>query len=76
MRPLPETLVWECPWCGLETPQPEEHLRRAHGVPIEKLMAWKDELEKRRKGFERLLLMAAEMGEHRVCPMCGCGGHR
>lgn len=61
-------MTWECRYCGLETPDPVEHLRRVHGTTIEQVMADLDRQEKQEHGMALLLLL---MGEIHVCPTCG-----
>lgn len=50
-------LTWDCPYCGLATPEPASHLRRAHHLSIEELMARRESQERREREFERLLML-------------------
>ncbi len=59
---LTPELLWTCPYCGLDTPVPDLHLPRAHGLQIETVMARLDALEKERQDAARLLLMSQELG--------------
>lgn len=65
---LPPNLTWTCPYDGLETTKPEEHLQ-AHGLTIETVVEHLEALENARKDLARLLMMDQELPE--VCPMCG-----
>lgn len=62
------TLVWECPLCGLETPEPEIHVR-VHGMTIDQIVNMQMEEERRVKELARLLMITQEVGE--VCMLCG-----
>lgn len=56
-------MYWDCPYCGLETPTPAQHLR-VHGLTIEEYVKMVDAHEKELAALERLLLMAQEfLGE-------------
>lgn len=63
---LPETLVWECHYCGLETPEPAAHLRRAHDTTIEAVMEMREERERRERELERLLFLDELNGPFRT----------
>lgn len=53
-------LTWDCPYCGLATPTPAQHLR-VHGLTIEEWVRMAEEQERREMFLERLLLMAKEI---------------
>lgn len=62
------TLTWTCPLCGLETPEPEKHLR-VHGMTIEQAIEMVEQFEQAQREFARLFMITQEVGQ--VCMLCG-----
>lgn len=62
------TLTWTCPYDGLETAEPENHLQ-SHGLTIEVVVEHLEALEKERSELARMLMLNQEVGD--PCPVCG-----